>query len=94
MVCGPTDAKHAACRQHVMRGHSLDCVDVSFESFIIDNDTNRNAEIQQENITAPDTVTGQNCGQITDERRTDMSSKQPSLFKRFLRLFTCCISKR
>ncbi|KAH3841971.1 hypothetical protein DPMN_115458 [Dreissena polymorpha] len=41
MVCGPTDAKHPAFRQHVLRGHSLDCVDVSFDSFINDNDTNR-----------------------------------------------------
>ncbi|KAH3886134.1 hypothetical protein DPMN_010135 [Dreissena polymorpha] len=94
IVCGPTDAKDAACRQHVKRGHSLDCVDVSFESLINDNDTNRNAAIQQENITAPETVIGQNFGQLNDERRTDMSRKQPSLFERFLRFFTCCIGKR
>ncbi|KAH3833690.1 hypothetical protein DPMN_107002 [Dreissena polymorpha] len=94
MVCGPTDAKHAACRQHVERGHSLDCVDVSFDSFINDYDTNRNAAIQQVDFIAPDTVIGKNCGQLTDERLTDMSSKQPSLLERFLRLFTCCISKR
>ncbi|KAH3841854.1 hypothetical protein DPMN_115335 [Dreissena polymorpha] len=95
MVCGPTDAKHAVCRQcspHVKRGHSLDCVDVSFNSCI--NDTNRNAAMQQVDFTAPDTVIGQNCGQLTDERRTDMPSKKPSLLERFLRLFTCCISKR
>ncbi|KAH3727410.1 hypothetical protein DPMN_053345 [Dreissena polymorpha] len=94
MVCGPTDAKHAACRQHVKRGHSLDCVGVFFDSFINDNDNNRNAAIQHEDLTAPETVIGQNCGQLTNERRTDQSSKQPNLLERFLRFFTCCISKR
>ncbi|KAH3841973.1 hypothetical protein DPMN_115460 [Dreissena polymorpha] len=93
MVCGPTDA-NSACRQHVKIGHSLDCVDVSLDIFINDNYNNRNEAIQQENFTAPDTVIMQNCGQLTDERRTDMSIKQPSLLERFLRLFTCCISKR
>ncbi|KAH3841843.1 hypothetical protein DPMN_115324 [Dreissena polymorpha] len=94
MVFGPADAKHAACRQNVKRGHSLDCADVSFDSFINDNYNNRNAAIQQVDFTAPDTFIGQNCGQLTDERRTDMPSKQPSLLERFLRIFTCCISKR
>ncbi|KAH3701289.1 hypothetical protein DPMN_076272 [Dreissena polymorpha] len=93
MVCGSINAKHAACHQHVKRGPSLDCVYVSFDSFIND-DTNLNAAIQQEDLTAPDTDIAQNCGQLTDERRTDMSSKQPSLLERFLRFFTCCISKR
>ncbi|KAH3738249.1 hypothetical protein DPMN_044879 [Dreissena polymorpha] len=91
MVCGPTNDKHAACRQHVKRGHSLDCVDVSFESLINDNDINRNAAVRHQDFTAPDTA---NCGQLTDERRTDMSCKQPSLLERFLRIFTCCIRKR
>ncbi|KAH3841688.1 uncharacterized protein LOC127880048 [Dreissena polymorpha] len=93
MVCGPTDAKHVACLQHVKRGHSLDCVNVSLDSFINDNDTNRNAAMKQVDFTATDTVIGKNYGQLTDERRTDMSSKQPSLLERFLRLFTCCVSK-
>ncbi|KAH3841637.1 uncharacterized protein LOC127880066 [Dreissena polymorpha] len=95
MIYGPTDA-NSACRQHVKRGHSLNCVDVSLYSFINDNDTNRNAAMHQVEFTAPDTVIGQHCGQLTDERRTDKSSKQTSLLERFLllRLFTCCISKR
>ncbi|KAH3853758.1 uncharacterized protein LOC127875368 isoform X2 [Dreissena polymorpha] len=94
MVCGSSNAKHAACRQHVKRGHSLDCVDMSMDSFINDFDTNQNAATHQEDFTAPDTVIGKNCGQLTDERRTDMSSKQPSLLKRFQSFFTCCISMR
>ncbi|KAH3789594.1 hypothetical protein DPMN_167779 [Dreissena polymorpha] len=75
IVCGPIDAKHAACRQHVKRGHSLDRVHVSFDRFINDNDTNRNAAIHQVDFTLPDTVIGQNCGQLTGERLTNMSSK-------------------
>ncbi|KAH3841969.1 hypothetical protein DPMN_115456 [Dreissena polymorpha] len=93
MIMIPTDAKHVVCRQHVKRCHSLDCVDMSLDSFINDYDTNQNATTQQEDFTAPDTVIGQNCGQLTDERRTDMPSKQNSLLQRFIRLSTCCISK-
>ncbi|KAH3803726.1 hypothetical protein DPMN_131994 [Dreissena polymorpha] len=91
MVFGPTDAKRGACRHYVLRGHSLDCVDMSLDSFIGDYDTIQNAATQPKDFTAPDIVIGHNCGQLTDERRTDMSSKQQSLLERLLRFFTCCI---
>ncbi|KAH3803738.1 hypothetical protein DPMN_132006 [Dreissena polymorpha] len=93
MVCGPTDAKRGACRHYVLRGHSLDCVDMSMDSFIDDYYTIQNEATQPKDFTAPDTVIGHNFGQLTDERRTDMSSKQQSLLERLLRFFTCCLSK-
>ncbi|KAH3837581.1 hypothetical protein DPMN_110976 [Dreissena polymorpha] len=79
MVCGPTDDKHGACRQHVLRGHSLDCVDMSLDSFINNNDTNQNAAIQQEDFTAPDTVYWATL-RATNRRATDGYVKQAAQF--------------
>ncbi|KAH3859003.1 uncharacterized protein LOC127872653 [Dreissena polymorpha] len=31
---GPRDAKHAVWRQHVKKGHSLDCANLSFDNFV------------------------------------------------------------
>ncbi|KAH3853746.1 uncharacterized protein LOC127875369 [Dreissena polymorpha] len=94
MACGPTDAKHALWRQHVKRGHSLDCVDVSFDSFINGDVTNRNAIFEQVDLTAHAAVIGEISGQLTNERRVDLSRKPSSLAERFRRFFTCCRSKR
>ncbi|KAH3853753.1 hypothetical protein DPMN_096285 [Dreissena polymorpha] len=94
MVCGPTDAKHAVWRQHVKKGHSLDCVDVSFDSFINGNDAKRNAIFEQVDLTAHAAVIGEISGQLTNEERTDLSRKPSSLAEMFRRYFTCCNSKR
>ncbi|KAH3851053.1 hypothetical protein DPMN_093531 [Dreissena polymorpha] len=91
---GPTDAEHAVWCQHVKRGHSLDCVNLAFDDFVNDNDSNLNAISQQVSWTAHATPLGEAAVQTTNERHTDVSSKPSSLAERFERLLNCCRTKR
>ncbi|KAH3851052.1 hypothetical protein DPMN_093530 [Dreissena polymorpha] len=97
---GPADTKHAIWCQHVKRGHSLDCVNVSFDNFVNDNDSNLNAIAQQVSWTAHATllIGGHTTSDVSTAVSTDVStavsSKSPGPAKRFRRFFSCCRNKR
>ncbi|KAH3851048.1 hypothetical protein DPMN_093526 [Dreissena polymorpha] len=98
---GPTDAKHVVWCQHVKRGHSLE---MTFDNFVNDNDSNLNAVAQQVSWTAHATLligghttndlsTAESTAVSTD-MSTAVSSKPHGLAEGFRRFFSCCRTKR